>query len=362
MAVALEEAKKAWGDTHPNPMVGAVIVENNEIVAKGFHQAAGQPHAEVEAFQNLGRKPKANAILYVTLEPCCMDGQTPPCTRTILDSGIQSIRVGTKDPNPLVSGTGLTILREAGIKVKEGVLKDECREINLIFNHWITRNSPLLAGKVATTIDGRIATSSGDSKWITSGRAREDVMRWRRLFPAIAVGANTVLQDNPHLTSRQTGREAWCPLRLVFDSKLQTWSKDRSVYSDSFRDRTTIITVEDADNRNIGKMEEQGIQLWKLPNRNGRPCLKSFRKKCIEKEITGVFIEGGSLLLSAFLNTANLDYLFAYRAPKILGDSTALPVFQGRETVAINEALALSDTRHATFGADQLLRGYISHP
>ena len=150
-------------------------------------------------------------------------------------------------------------------------------------------------------------------------------------------------------------------MRLVFDSKLQTWSKDRIVYSDSFRDHTTIITVEDADNCIIEQMEDQGIQVWKLPNRNGRPCLQSFREKCVEKEITGILIEGGSLLLSAFLNTANLDYLFAYRAPKILGDSSALPVFQGRETMAINQAIALSDTRHATFGDDQLLRGYISH-
>lgn len=361
MALALEQARKAWGDTHPNPMVGAVIVENDEAVATGYHKAAGQPHAEVDALQNLGRRPAISAAFYVSLEPCCVEGRTPPCTLAILDSGIRKVYIGTKDPNPDVAGKSIRILRDAGIEVHTGFLEDECRDLNLLFNHWITKNKPLIAGKVATTIDGRTATHTGHSKWITSEAARQDVMRWRRLFPAIAVGAGTVLSDDPNLTSRLDGEEPWCPLRFVFDSHLKTWP-ERILYTDLFRKQTTIVTTESAPTDTLSKIEETGINIWQLPAHKSRPSLQAFRDKCAEEDIIGVFVEGGSHLLSACINSRNLDYLFAYRAPKILGDSTALPAFQGRHPDTIDEAITLAKVQHASFGNDHLVRGVIHHP
>ena len=361
MTMALELAKKAWGDTHPNPMVGAVIVENDKVVATGHHKAKGKDHAEVDALRNLGRKPTPEAALHVTLEPCCIDGLTPPCTQAIIESGIRNIHIGTVDPNPLVAGKGIQALKEAGIVVHMGDMEDECRDLNLLFNHWIKNQTPLLAGKVATTIDGRTATHNGHSKWITSGKARNDVMRWRRLFPAIAVGAGTVLADNPSLTSRVEGKEDWCPIRFVFDSQLQTWP-NKVVYSDNFRDRTILVTTQSAPAKIISDIQNSSISVWQLPEKNGRPCLQSYKKKCSNEGINGVLIEGGSQLLSSFLNSGNLDYLFAYRAPRILGDISAIPVFQGRQIESIDQSISLSNVKHAALGDDQLLRGYINHP
>ena len=192
------------GNTHPNPMVGAVIVEQDQVVATGYHKAAGKDHAEVDALRNLGRQPASDAVLYVTLEPCCTHGRTPPCTEAILDAGIRQVYIGTSDPNPKVAGQGIQQLREAGVEVHSGkLLEKQCRDLNLIYNHWISNSlSPLLAGKVATTLDGFTATRDKQSKWITSEQARQDVMRWRRLFPAIAVGGrySPHRRSQPHCT------------------------------------------------------------------------------------------------------------------------------------------------------------------
>ena len=153
--LALKEARKGWGGTHPNPMVGAVIVEGGQVVATGYHKAAGEAHAEVDALRSLGRKPGAGAAMYVTLEPCCTHGRTPPCTRAILESGIRVVRVGALDPNPDVAGKGVALLRDDGVDVAHGILEEECRDLNMVYNHWITEKSPLVAAKVATTLDGR---------------------------------------------------------------------------------------------------------------------------------------------------------------------------------------------------------------
>ncbi len=361
MKLALEEAKRAWGKTHPNPMVGAVIVENGEVVATGYHKATGKDHAEVDALRDLGREPSPKASLYVTLEPCCIDALTPPCTQAIVKSGIRDVHIGTIDPNPLVSGKGIQLLQNAGIKVHMGEMEDECRDLNLLFNHWIKTQTPLLAGKVATTIDGRTATHNGHSKWITSGKARKDVMRWRRLFPAIAVGAGTVMADNPSLTSRIEGRKDWCPIRFVFDSQLKTWP-NKAIYMDNFRDQTILVTVESAPAKIVSEIKHSSLSIWQLPEKEGRPCLESFKNRCVDAAINGVLIEGGSKLLSSFLNSGNLDYLFAYRAPRILGDISAIPVFHGRQIESIEQSISLTNVQHATLGDDQLLRGYISRP
>ena len=363
MSLALEQARKAWGHTHPNPMVGAVIVEAGKVVATGYHKAAGQAHAEIDALQDLGRRPEAGAILYVTLEPCCTQGRTPPCTRAILDAGIRKVHIGTTDPNPNVAGRGIQQLREAGAEVHTGLLEDACRDLNLLYNHWVSNQAlPMLAGKVATTLDGFTATHTGHSQWITSEAARQDVMRWRRLFPAIAVGAGTIVADDPSLTSRQEGDPPWCPTRFVFDSQLSTWSASKKVFNDEHSRHTILVTTQEAPADSIATATEAGIRCWQLPSKDGRPCLQAFREKCREAALCGILVEGGTRLLSALLNQGQLDYLFAYRAPKILGDPSAQPVFQGRHADTLGDAVRLTEIHHATFGDDQLLRGHITQP
>ncbi|HEX7630744.1 MAG TPA: bifunctional diaminohydroxyphosphoribosylaminopyrimidine deaminase/5-amino-6-(5-phosphoribosylamino)uracil reductase RibD, partial [Lacunisphaera sp.] len=244
MRRALDVARRGWGDTHPNPLVGALIVEQGEVVAEGFHAKAGEAHAEVNALKALGRPPAPGATLYVTLEPCCTHGRTPPCTEAILAAGISRIVVGATDPNPAHAGKAFELLRERGVEVITGVLAEDCADLNLIFNHWITTNRPLFAAKSGVTLDGKVATRTGDSKWITGEAARADGHRWRRLFPAIAVGAGTIRADNPRLTARLNGTE-WCPWRFVFDGLLRSVTDKAmpNVYTDEFRERTIVVTT-----------------------------------------------------------------------------------------------------------------------
>ncbi len=359
MSRALEAARRGWGDTHPNPMVGALIVENGRVVADGFHARAGEPHAEVMALRNLGRVPAPGATLYVTLEPCSSIGRTPPCTDAILRAGIKHVVVGATDPNPMHAGRGFFILRRKGAEVVEGVLADECRDLNLIFNHWMTARQPLFAAKIATTIDGRVGTRARQSKWITGASARRDAMRWRRLFPAVGVGAGTVLADDPQLTSR-IGKSEHCPARLVFDRSLRTVSKKLpQVYTDVHRRRTIVVTGPSPAAAKRAILEKQGVTIWALDPENWFAAL---REKCASAELTGLFLEGGPTLLSAFLHAGALDYLYAYRAAKILADAEAMSVFTGPPRPRLADAFTLAEVRHANFGDDQLLRGKVVYP
>ncbi len=359
MSRALEAARRGWGDTHPNPMVGALIVENGRVVADGFHVRAGEPHAEVMALRNLGRAPAAGAVLYVTLEPCSTTGRTPPCTEAIVKSGLKQVVVGATDPNPAHAGRGLTLLRKAGVEVVEGVCARDCADLNLIFNFWIAKKRALFAGKIATTLDGRIATRTGESQWITGAAARNDAMRWRRLFPAVGVGAGTVLADDPQLTSR-IGQSVWCPTRLVFDRTLRTVGKKLPrVYTDVHRARTVVVTSSAPHAAKRAILEKQGVAVWPLAKKN---WYSSLRKKCAEGGLTGIFLEGGPTLLSAFLAVGELDYLFAYRAPKFLADAAAIPVFTGPPRASLADAYTLANVQHASLGDDQLLRGFVRYP
>ncbi len=359
MSRALEAARRGWGDTHPNPMVGALIVENGRVVADGFHARAGEPHAEVMALRNLGRAPAPGATLYVTLEPCSTTGRTPPCTEAIVRTGLKHIVIGATDPNPSHAGRGLTLLRKAGVEVIEGIIAGECTDLNLIFNHWIAKGKPLIAGKIATTLDGRVATRAGQSKWITGAAARRDAMRWRGLFPAVGVGAGTVLADDPQLTSR-IGKNERCPARLIFDRTLRTVGKKLPlVYADEHRARTIVVTGSNPNAAKRAILEKQGIAVWPLAPKNWFTAL---REKCAQAGLTGLFVEGGPTLLSAFLQAGALDYLFAYRAPKILADAEAMPVFTGPPRPRLADAFTLTDVHHADFGDDQLLRGQVIYP
>lgn len=364
MRRALELAKRGWGQTNPNPMVGAVIVERGKIVAEGWHACDGGPHAERVALDALGRPPARGATLYVTLEPCSTAGRTGACTEAIMAAKLKRVVVGAADPNPAHAGRGLEVLREGGTEVIDGVLATECGDLNLLFNHWITTGGPLLAAKTAVTLDGRIACRTGDSQWITNELSRADVHRWRRLFPGIAVGAMTVMQDNPRLTVRMEDDEEWCPWRFVFDGLLRSVD-DRNmpaVYTDEFKERTIVVTTPHSGQGYVRKLQHAGVKVWVLPSPTQRVEFTDFRRQCAAEGISGVYFEGGALLISELLRSRQLDYLFNYRAPIMFADDKAKGAFGGLRTERMADAVRLTDVRHETFGDDQLMRGRVVYP
>lgn len=362
MQRALLHARKAWGLTHPNPMVGSVLVDGGEVLAEGYHRQAGQPHAEIEALNQVLHPVPPKATLYVTLEPCSTKGRTGACTEAILAAGVKRVVIGALDPNPAHDGRGVALLREAGVEVVTGVLSRECEDLNLIFNHNMLTGEPMLAGKIAVTLDGKIATRMMRSRWITGEEARADVMHWRRLFPAIAVGAGTALTDQPRLSSRLD--EEWCPWRLVCDGMLRTLRGPNltTLYSDDLKDRTIVVTTQNAGLGYIRQLERQGIRVWALPGPETRIKVSRLKEKCREEGITGVYVEGGATLLSGFMQERGLDYLFVYQAPLILGDERAKPMLKGLRVEHLQEGLRLRKVHREQFGEDALCRGFLEYP
>ncbi|MET0262640.1 MAG: bifunctional diaminohydroxyphosphoribosylaminopyrimidine deaminase/5-amino-6-(5-phosphoribosylamino)uracil reductase RibD [Rariglobus sp.] len=364
MRQAISLARQAWGHTHPNPLVGAVIVESGAIVAEGFHAKDGGPHAERVALTALGRMPKPGATLYVTLEPCSTHGRTGACCEAIQLAGIKRVVVGATDPNPEHAGHGYEVLRAAGIEVVTGVLARECADLNLIFNHWIATGGPLLAAKVAITLDGKMACRSGESKWISNEASRADVHSWRRYFPAIAAGAMTILKDNPQLTARTADGAVWCPWRFVFDGLLRTVLDKNlpQVYTDEHRDRTIVVTTPHGGMGYVRKLRDLGVQVWVIDTPTQRVSFAEFRKRCAEARITGVYFEGGSQLISEMIRSRQLDYLFAYRAPVLFADEKAKTMFNGLRPERVDQAVRLTDVRNEVFGDDALMRGHMTYP
>lgn len=315
MRRAIELAEQARGDTHPNPRVGAVIVEDGEIVAEGFHARAGTPHAERAALNALGRRPKPGATIVVTLEPCSTHGRTGACTEAILAAGIARVVVGATDPNPAHAGRGLEILRERGIEVVSGVLERECENLNPIFNYNIVRKSPLLAAKCALTPDGKMFFVPGERAQITGPDARENVMRERCYFPAIATSSGTVLCDNPSLTVRLPGEAITCPTRFVFDRSGRTLdcAKRLNVFSDEFREKTILVTTPETAARARVLLAESGVGIWELPAETS-VFWETFRERCNESGITGVYFECGPTFLRELFAARQADYLYAYVA------------------------------------------------
>jgi diaminohydroxyphosphoribosylaminopyrimidine deaminase/5-amino-6-(5-phosphoribosylamino)uracil reductase len=364
MRRALELARGVWGTTHPNPMVGALIVEEGAIVAEGATAPDGGPHAERLALLARGKTPRPGATLYVTLEPCSTHGRTGACTDAIIASGLKRVVVGATDPNPEHAGRGFEVLRAAGIEVITGVLERECTELNLVFNHWITHGTPLIAAKVAATLDGKIACRTGESKWITNEKSRADVHRWRRLFPGIAVGAMTILKDNPRLTARPANEKEWSPWRFVFDGLLRTVVDKNlpDVFTDEFRDRTIVVTTPHGGLGYVRKLREMGIKVWIFDSLTQRVPFADFRKKCVEERIAGVMVEGGAQLISELVRARQLDYLFAYHAPVLFADDKAKTIFSGLRPEKLEHAIRLADVRHEIFDGDVLMHGRVEYP
>lgn len=330
MKRAIELAKQGAGWTAPNPLVGAVVVKNGRVIGEGYHRKYGELHAERNALAACSEDP-AGATLYVTLEPCCHYGKTPPCTEIIIEKKIAKVVIGSRDPNPKVAGKGARILREHGIEVVEDYMREACDALNPVFFHYITTKTPYVVLKFAMTLDGKIATRTGASKWITGEAARNHVHQLRGRYAGILAGIGTVLADDPMLNCRIDG--AHQPLRIILDSHLRIPMGSRLVRSakeypllivcnESTRDR------EEGENR-IQKLEEAGAKVWPLPEKNGHPDLNVLMQRLGEEKIDSVLIEGGGTVNEAALKAHIVHHVYAYIAPKIFGGEDAKTPVEG---------------------------------
>lgn len=356
MARALELAAQAKGRTSPNPMVGALVVKDGRVLAAGYHQKAGTPHAEVIALEQAGPAARG-ATLYVTLEPCSHFGRTPPCVNKIIAAGIKEVVVAMVDPNPQVNGRGIKMLREAGIKVTVGVLQKEAEKLNEAFIKYITTRRPFVALKWAMTLDGKIATVTGDAKWISNSVSRAYVHRLRDEYDAILVGINTVLRDNPSLTTRLAGKKGKDPLRIILDSSLRV-PLDANVVNLESPAPTIICCAAKADKEKISRLEEKGVIIWQLPGSAGRLDLNSLLDRLGEREVTSLLVEGGGTVIESFLRQRLTDKLYCFIAPKIVGGELAKTPVEGEGVQSMAEAYQLTELNFENMAGDLLVTGY----
>ncbi|MBI5345036.1 MAG: bifunctional diaminohydroxyphosphoribosylaminopyrimidine deaminase/5-amino-6-(5-phosphoribosylamino)uracil reductase RibD [Deltaproteobacteria bacterium] len=357
MRKALALAGKGMGRASPNPAVGAVIVKNGRVIGEGYHRKAGLPHAEIEAISAIrGRKGTARgATLYVTLEPCCHWGRTPPCTDAIISSGIKRVVLGMKDPNPLVSGKGIRILKDAGIDVVAGVLDAECRSVNEAYIKYITVKRPFVTLKLAVSLDGRIAACTGDSKWITGVKSRRLVHRMRSLTDAVMAGGSTVARDDPALTVRLVkGKD---PVRAVVDSSLKIPLSSR-VFGRGRPGGLIIFTTGKAGADKIRKARERGASVVVVPASKEGVLLKSVLKELGRRGITSLLVEGGGRLAASFLKGGLVDKMALFLSPVILGGDGKPSI--GRLGIKkVSAGLRLMDMTERKVGQDILIEGYL---
>ncbi|HWO76723.1 MAG TPA: bifunctional diaminohydroxyphosphoribosylaminopyrimidine deaminase/5-amino-6-(5-phosphoribosylamino)uracil reductase RibD [Bacillus sp. (in: firmicutes)] len=352
MRLALENAQAMKGQTDPNPLVGAVIVNDNRIVGIGVHLKAGEPHAEIHAIRMAGEKTKG-ATIYVTLEPCSHHGRTGPCAVAIVEAGIRKVVIATLDPNPVVSGNGVKILKDAGIEVVIGVCEEESRRMNEVFNKFIVEKKPFVTLKAGSTLDGKIASYTGSSRWITSEDARYDVHLLRSQNMAILVGINTVLKDNPELTSRiPNGRN---PIRVVMDSSLKI-PMDTNIVQDNEAE-TWIFTTEKHDKEKRKQLEDKGIQIFVTSGIN-HVNPSDVIHRLGEKLVSSVLIEGGGSIHAAFLEQHLVDKAVIYIAPKLIGGKNAPTFIEGQGIMDMSDAIELSDVTIEPIGKDYKWVGY----
>ena len=358
MRRAIELARRGTGFTNPNPLVGAVLVRDGEIIAEGWHARCGGPHAERAALANCrtrGISPEG-ATLYVTLEPCCHTGKQPPCTEAVIEAGIARVVVGSADPNPLVAGRGCKQLRAAGIEVDEGIARAECDAINPIFFHFITHHTPYVTLKYAMTLDGKIATKTGASRWITGPDARKRVHAERLKHAAIMVGIGTVLADDPQLTCRIEGGRN--PLRVICDSHLRTPATSAIVQT--ARNVPTIIAcAPNASDVRAFELEQAGCEIARIPACDGCIDLRRLMDTLGARGIDSVFIEGGATLAAAALEAGVVQHVQAFIAPKLFAGTAAPSPLGGTGIDAPDQAWTLSTTTVEMLGDDVLIEGNV---
>ncbi len=350
MQRAIELAGRGTGFVNPNPLVGAVIARDGEIIAEGWHARYGDLHAERNALAACKQDPRG-AVMYVTLEPCCHTGKQPPCTDAIIAAGISKVYVGSDDPNPEVAGKGIKLLESSGIEVVKGFLKDECDALNPIFFHYITTKTPYVIMKVAMTADGKTATRAGLSKWITGEEARHHVHETRKRCAAIMVGIGTVLADDPTLTCRI--EEPSNPVRVVCDSNLQIPIDCKLVAS--AREIPTYVAACSIDRRKAELLESKGVHVLEIVPADGRVNLRALMRRLGSLGIDSVLLEGGAALHEAALRSGIVQHVQVYIAPKIFGGVSAKAAVGGLGVYQVEEAYHLSRPEITRFGDDVLL-------
>lgn len=354
MELALTMAKTAKGKTNPNPLVGAVIVKDGVIVGTGVHRKAGEPHAEVHAFNMAGEHAKG-ATLYVTLEPCSHYGKTPPCADLVKNSGVQRVVVATLDPNPKVSGRGVQILREAGIEVEVGLLEKEAQKLNERFFHNMIANRPFVTLKYAMTLDGKIATHSGHSKWISGEESRLQVHQLRNESDAILVGIGTVLKDNPLLTTRLPNQKGKNPVRVVLDSRLQI-PLDANVLNDEAK--TIIVTTTDANPKKIAELEKKNVTFIYCSKVQNGINLEEMLEQLYKHGITNLIVEGGGEVNASFVRAGLVNKYILYIAPKILGGRNSISPVSGEDVDTMDMASKVEIDSIERIGEDLCIIAY----
>ena len=332
MLRAIQLAKKGEGWTNPNPMVGAVIVKDGKIIGEGYHKKYGELHAERNAIASLTESAEG-AVIYVTLEPCCHHGKTPPCTEAIIEQKIRNVEIGSRDPNPKVAGKGVQMLREAGVTVVEDFMREECDALNPVFFHFIQTKRPYIVMKYAMTMDGKIATKTGKSKWITSEQSRKIVHEMRHQYTAIMAGIGTVLKDDPMLNTRIEGKKS--PIRIICDSRLQIPLESK--ICQSAKEYPTIIACADAEQEKKADLEMLGVQVLEV-SKEGRVDLKRLIEILGEQKIDSILLEGGGTLNESMLRENLVNEVHVFLAPKIFGGKGAPSPVEGCGICEVKDA------------------------
>lgn len=352
MRQALSLAARGKTTTSPNPMVGSVIVKANEVIAQGWHRRCGGDHAETVALKKARDRAKG-ATLYITLEPCFHYGKTPPCVERIVQSGIKEVIVAMKDPNPLTNGKSLTVLRRAGIFVKVGVLRKEAQKLNEVFIKYITTGLPFVATKSAQTLDGKIATVTGDSKWITSIKTRNYARTIRDEFDAILIGNDTVIKDDPQLNGKRKNLK-----KIILDSTLKI-SMHAKLFQEMAVGQCIIATTSKALASKVQLFQRKGIQVMCCPQKDGKVNLQWLLKELGGQKISSILVEGGAHVIGGMLKAKLVDKMYIYVSPKILADQNALSSVVGRKIKNINQASELKNLDVQKVGKDILITGYV---
>mgnify|MGYP002543948946 FL=1 len=349
MLQAIQLAKQGEGWTNPNPMVGAVIVKNGRIIGKGYHKKCGELHAERNAIASLTESAEG-ATIYVTLEPCCHYGKTPPCTEAIIEQKIKRVVIGSRDPNPKVSGKGIKMLREAGIEVIEDFMREECDRLNPVFFHYITTKTPYVVMKYAMTLDGKIATKTGASKWITGEAARAEVQHMRHRYMGIMAGIGTVLADDPMLNVRVEGWKS--PIRILCDSGLRI-PLDGQIVKSAGKYRT-IVAYADSENTEAKRkrLHEMGVETICCPDENNQVDLKKLMRYLGEEGIDSILLEGGGTLNDSALRAGIVQEVQAFIAPKLFGGMNSKTPVEGIGVRFPSEAVKLKCTDICQIGED----------
>lgn len=357
MRLALSLAKKGYGTTSPNPMVGAVLVKDNRIVGKGYHKRAGLPHAEVVAINDAGHEAEGST-LYVNLEPCVHFGKTPPCTEAIKKAGIKKVVMAMFDPNPMVSGKGAQMLRDAGIIIKTGVMEEEAKKLNEAFIVNMEKSRPFFVMKAAISLDGKIATKTCDSKWISNEESRRFTNKLRSHVDAIMVGINTVITDNPMLIPKMVKVSRY-PTRIILDSKLRLpLASDIAKTSNKYK--TLVFTSFDSRADKEARLRSLGVEVIKCPkDENGRVALQHVCNELFKRDIMSVLIEGGGEINNAFLREGLIDKFILFYAPIFIGGKNALNLIGGKGVDFLKDAYKLKITGIRRFKEDICLEGYV---